>query len=291
MTTSQKAPALIALHARISENTPRDLRGVETLEGLAATRCGVAPRSIAGRRGPFGRTPWQDDLEASRASLAQVASSLDAALAGDLPTLTLASDCALAIATLPVIACRRPAARVLWLDAHCDYDTPQTTTLGFLGCMSLAGACGAWETGFAPALAPERVVLCGTRPAPDDFDIMAQREVEQSAVTLVDIAETTRDDVLAALEGAPVYVHLDPDVLDPSVNPVPYARPHGLSDTALRALLAAVAARHTVIGVEITAFHTPDDAAERAVLADLLLDAVAPVLGTGHTVDEQRAQR
>jgi arginase family enzyme len=274
-------PSLIALEARISENTPRDLRGVRTLARLATARLGATPRVIAGRRGPFGRTAWQEDLEASRTVLAATAQRLANALAASAaPPLTLATDCSLALATVPVIARLAPAARLLWLDAHCDYDTPATTTIGFLGCMSLAGACGEWASGYKPPVPPGQVVLCGTRPAPDDFDIAGQRLVEASAVTLVSITQTTIDDVLAALGDAPVYVHLDPDVLDPSVNPVPYARPGGLSATALRALLAEVAERQAIIGVEITAFHSPDDAAEREALGELLIEAVAPLLAT-----------
>ena len=81
--------------------------------------------------------------------------------------------------------------------------------------------------------------------------------------------------VAAALGEAPVYVHLDPDVLDPEVNPVPYGRAGGLQAAALLELLAAVAARGPVLGVEVTAFHSDDDERIRARVAALLVDAVA----------------
>ena len=272
-------PSMIALHAHISENTPRDLRGVETLTRLAEETLGVAPWVIRGRQGPFGDAAWNDDLPASREVLTAAGTALAAALARSLfPPLSVATDCALALATLPVVARLHPMARVLWLDAHCDYDTPETTTIGFLGCMSLAGACGEWASGFAPPFPARQVVLCGARPPAGAFDSAAQRLVEASAVRLVGISDTTTDEVLAALGDAPVYLHLDPDVLDPSVNPVPYARPGGLSAEALWALLVAVAARHAIVGVEITAFHSPDDQKERDALGGFLIDAVAPLL-------------
>ncbi len=272
-------PPMIALHAHISENTPRDLRGVETLTRLAEEALGVTPRVIRGRQGPFSDAAWDDDLAASREVLTAAGAALGSALArSPLPPLTVATDCALALGTLPVVARLQPAARVLWLDAHCDYDTPETTTIGFLGCMSLAGACGEWASGFAPPFPARQVVLCGTRPPADAFDSAAQRLVEASAVRLVGISDTTTGEVLAALGDAPVYLHLDPDVLDPSVNPVPYARAGGLSAEALRALLVAVAARHPIVGVEITAFHSPDDWKDRDALGGFLIDAVAPLL-------------
>ena len=272
-------PPMLVLHARISENTPRDLSGVETLARVAAETLQVIPQVIRGRQGPFSRTAWADDLAASREVLTAAGTTLTELLAqAPLPPLTVATDCALALATLPVIARWSSTTRVLWLDAHCDYDTPETTRNGFLGCMSLAGACGEWASGFAPPFPSRRVVLCGTRPAPGDFDSIAQQRVEASAVTLVGVSETTSDEVLAALEDAPVYLHLDPDVLDPSVNPVPYARPGGLSAEALQALLKAVAAHNPIVGVEITAFHAPDDPTAQDALGRLLIEAVAPLL-------------
>ena len=57
-----------------------------------------------------------------------------------------------------------PDACVLWLDAHADFNTPDTTPSRFLGGMCLAGACGVWDTGFdGPALDPTRVVMSGVR--------------------------------------------------------------------------------------------------------------------------------
>ena len=144
---------------------------------------------------------------------------------------------------------------MLWLDAHTDYDTPATSTYSFLGCMSLAGATGAWDAGLGDALAPERVVLVGTRARPGDFDAAAQAAAAASAMTLVPIADGTAAAVLDALGDAPVYVHLDPDVLDPSVNPVPYARPGGLPLDAL--IDAAGRRRRARAGARIGADRVP----------------------------------
>jgi arginase family enzyme len=256
---------LTAIDARISEDTPRDLRGVRTL----ATALGGAGRTVAGRDGPFARTPWEDDLAASRAVLEQAAAAVrDAREAGAVPV-TLATDCALALGTLPAVA--RDGVRVLWLDAHADYDTPETQTLSFLGCMSLAGACGAWESGLG-AIDPAAVVHLGARGRDGDFDFAGQEAMAASAVTMCGVGELER--AVEALGDAPVYVHLDPDVLDPAANPIPYGRPGGLTAAALPALLARVAARGPVVGVEITAFHSADDAPTREHVCALLVTAV-----------------
>ena len=59
----------------------------------------------------------------------------DALAAGEVPVL-LAPECSIALTTLPAVAGHRPDAKVLWLDAHGDFNTPQTTASGYLGGMA-----------------------------------------------------------------------------------------------------------------------------------------------------------
>jgi arginase len=270
-------PALIEVRARISETTSRDLRGAAELTAALAAHFDVTPTVVDGRAGPFVRTPYEQDLEASRPVLEQVAALVAERIAEGRRPVTVAPDCALALATLPAIAAHEPAPRVLWLDAHTDFDTPATSTLSFLGCMSLAGATGRWDSGLG-SIDPALVVHAGARVAPGDFDEAGHREAERSAITMVGVSPDLAEHVLGALGNAPVYVHLDPDVLDPAVNPVAYGRDGGLVADQLVGLLGAVAARGPVLGIEVTAFHTPDDATERASLTQLMSEAVSALL-------------
>jgi arginase family enzyme len=75
-----------------------------------------------------------------------------------------------------------------------------------------------------------------------------------------------------------VYIHFDPDVLDPSVFPTSYARPNGLTAASARNLVQTVAEHNPILGVELTAFHSPDDPTARHELAGWLLDIVGPLL-------------
>ena len=80
------------------------------------------------------------------------------------------------------------------------------------------------------------------------------------------------DDPAAALAGRDVFVHLDVDILDPTVMPGQlYPAPGGLDPTQLHDLLADVAARARIVGAEITCFSTPE-------LSDVLAQAAAPLL-------------
>jgi arginase len=167
----------------------------------------------------------------------------------------LASDCSIAIATLPALARREPDAHVLWLDAHGDFNTPDTTASGYLGGMSLAAACGRWDAGFGPGIDPRRVVLSDGR----DLDAPEREEMERAGLRPVPAAAVTR-----AVRGARLFVHVDLDVLDPSEMPFSFPAAHGMELGALRALLADVARAADVVGVEVASIASPGAAARLA---------------------------
>ena len=54
-------------------------------------------------------------------------------------------------------------------------------------------------------------------------------------------------------------MHLDLDVLDPSVFPAQFPAPGGLSSEELRDLLGSSRRARAIVGLEITAFEAPDD--------------------------------
>ena len=265
--------ALTSVHARISEDTPRDLRGVRMLDERLTARFGVAARQIDGRDGPFERTHWRDDLEASRDVLDAAAEAVRQALAANATPITVATDCALALGTLPALA---EGTGVLWLDAHADFDSPATQTYDFLGCMSLAGACGIWDSGLG-AIAADRVVHAGARSQPDDFDYAGQEHGRGELRAMLP-ADATVEAIVTALPPGRVYVHFDPDVLDPSENPIPYGRPGGLSSARALEIAATVATERDVVGLEVTAFHSSDDPAVRERVAGLIGGVVEALL-------------
>ena len=94
-------------------------------------------------------------------------------------------------------------------------------------CSLALGTPPALARAVGPALA--RVVLCGVRGSLAEFDGAGRAAVERSPVRLVSPGSEAERDVALALGDEPVYVHLDPDVLDQAENPVPYARSGGLS--------------------------------------------------------------
>jgi arginase len=255
--------SLVAMLCRTSDRAPEGSRGAEALARELGERRGIAPRYV-GTAGEGRVADWRDDLRDSRGCLLEAGGQVDDTLtAGGYPVLT-ASDCSICLTTLPTVLRHRPEVTVLWLDAHGDFNSPDTTPSGFLGGMCLAAACGVWDAGFdLPRFDPAKVVMCGVR----DLDGGERVLLETNGV-----ARITRPSMLAeAIADREVYVHLDLDVLDPSILPAQFPAPGGLSDGGLRTLLTEVAGACTLVGCEITAFAAPE-------LTELIATVVEPLV-------------
>jgi arginase family enzyme len=249
------------LCGRTSDRSADGLRGAQALGEELAARLGVEAE-LVGEPGAPREGRWEDDLRDGRAAIAAAGVALEAALdAGAFPIL-LASDCTICMGALPVLARREPATRLVWLDAHGDFNTPATTASGYLGGMCLAAACGRWDAGFGPGLDPRRVVFSDGR----DLDA-AERDEMQAA----GLAITSPADVPRAVRGERVFLHLDLDVLDPSELPFSFPAAGGLSLPELAGVLAHIADGAEVAGLEITSFAAPHSAPRlAAALAPLL---------------------
>jgi len=242
---------VVALLCRTSERGPEAAQGTRELAQLFGARIIGSP----GEPRAFG---WEEDLRDSHGCLLEAGGQVDDAFAAGRAPILLAGECSVAVATLPVVVRRRPDAHVLWLDAHADFSTPDTTLSGYLGGMCLAGACGLWETGFEPPLHPARVIMHGVR----DVDGGERVALDRSGVHRIDAAHQ--------LQGLELYVHIDLDVLDPTAFPADFAARGGLAPSALREFLSEVVSTCAIAGAEITA-AAPG-------YAQVAADALAPLL-------------
>jgi arginase len=239
---------------RISALLCRSATGApeEALAGELADMTGARARLIGSPREPEAH--WRDELRAGHGCLLEAGGQLDDALeAGEFPVL-LSGDCTICMTTIGTVLRHRPEARVLWLDAHGDFNTPETTPSDFVGGMCLAASCGLWDGGFdVPKLDPSRIVTYGVR----DLDGQEQVLMETHGVGRAQRASVLAD----ALRGHEVFVHLDCDVLDPELMPARYPAAGGITDGELRAVLEQIAAEATIVGLEVTALadaqHAP----------------------------------
>jgi arginase len=266
--------SLVALRCRTADRTPRAMRGVETLAPLLESRLEVEARVI-GSPSEERVVPYDEDLRGSRGCLLEAGGQVDDALDGGRVPVLLAGDCSVGITTLPSALRHGQGIKVLWLDAHADYNTPTTTTSGYLGGMALAGACGEWDAGLTDTIASDRVVLAGVRELDDgERDLLGA-----SGVTVIGASNVeTLVAVKNALDGAPVYVHLDLDVIDPEHFPAQFPAPGGLHPEKLYDLAEAVVEDCELVGLEITAFEAPDDPGAHAAAAETAMRVVEPFL-------------
>ena len=256
--------SVAALRCRTSDRTPGGARGAEAL-ALALD----PDARLVGSVGEPRIASWRDDLRDSRGCLLEAGGQVEDMLtAGSFPLLT-SSDCSICMTTFQSVKRFAPDVRVLWLDAHGDFNTPATTPSEFLGGMCLSAACGRWDAGFEPSIDPARVVMCGVR----DLDAGEQVEVVRAGV-----GKAQPSEVATLLEGFDVYVHLDLDVLDPEVLPSQFAVPGGLSENGLRTLLSEIKGACSIVGAEVTAFEAPPDDEERARRTALVASIVAAML-------------
>ena len=151
-----------------------------------------------------------------------------AAETGHVP-LVLGGDHSVAIGSIGGMASVFGPGGVLWIDAHGDLNTPETTPSGNVHGMVLAAVLGLAGDAFAtdawplPSIDPQRVALVGVR-ALDPGERQRIQELGIKVFTMSDVdrlgVERAIRESLAHIAG-PGFVHvsLDLDVLDPEVAP------------------------------------------------------------------------
>jgi arginase family enzyme len=106
-----------------------------------------------------------------------------------------------------------------------------------------------------------------------------RKALELSDVTVVGSSPVeTLVAVKNALDGAPVYIHLDLDVLDPAVFPAREPAPGGLAPEKLYDLLEAVTGDCELVGVEVTTFEAPAEEEDRQEASAVVMRVLEPLL-------------
>lgn len=195
----------------------------------------------------------------------------------------LSGSCFVAVGVVAGLG--RPSPAVAWLDAHSDFNTPETTLEGYFDGMGLAVLTGgAWQAllGSVPGALPlpeQTVVLAGARDleAPEELRLKASSLQRLTVEELRDPATLTRSLLAAEAAINGVYLHLDLDVLDLSVARVNvFGAPGGLAGAELEALVETTSSRCNLRAVSLTAYDPALDADERVPpIAVRVLRAIA----------------
>jgi arginase len=151
-----------------------------------------------------------------------------AALRGAMP-LVLGGDHSVALGSLVGMAQARGPGGVVWVDAHGDLNTPETSPTGNVHGMVLAAALGLAGDGFRrdgwpmPILAPGKLALVGIRSL-DDGERKLVQTLDAKVFTMSEVdrigVEPCMHEALAHAAGAAfLHVSFDMDVVDPDYAP------------------------------------------------------------------------
>jgi arginase family enzyme len=112
-----------------------------------------------------------------------------------------------------------------------------------------------------------------------DLEAPEREALEASEITVIGASPVeTLVAVNNALDGAPVFLHIDLDVIDPEYFPAQFPAASGLAPEKLFDLLDSVATNNEIVGLEVTAFEAPADQLERQMAASTALHVLEPLL-------------
>ena len=208
-------------------------------------------------------------LSSPATSQVQQCIAIDAAVAREVQSVSAAGNapvvfsgnCHSCLGTLSGLGARTS---IIWFDAHGDLNTPETTETGYFDGMALATALGwGWTAltrqvpGFSAANDVD-VLLIGGR----DLDPAEQQVLQRSRIghhVPAPLAERISPDLEHALSERArprrAYVHLDLDVIDPSVMRANrFDAPGGVTVAWLEDALLMVQQRHEIAAVAVTAY-------------------------------------
>jgi arginase len=173
---------------------------------------------------------------------------------------------------------------LFWLDAHADFNTPETTASGFLDGMGLAmlnGRC--WNnmllgvSGFK-ALADERIVILGAR----DVDMAEREALEQTSINciggdeLLDIRTESAINKMTDLSSR-AYIHLDVDVHNPDEAPANSYQPTGgPSVVDVRKVCCSITKAMPLAGITVASYDPEYD--PTGITSRVIIETVTCIL-------------
>jgi len=183
---------------------------------------------------------------------------------------------------------------LVFIDAHGDFNTPETTLSGMLGGMPVAVSAGLGlqrlrvKSGLDPALPDRHIVLAAARDLdPLEKDLLDRSAVERLSVEDIKTRSPAIDRQMERLSNLAdlIYVHVDIDVLDPpEVRGHPLTVPNGPTSAELAAALTQMF-RHpkaAAFGVASTPSGDHDqDGRSRQAAYNLILGALKGVQQRG----------
>lgn len=189
--------------------------------------------------------------------LSQLKNKVSQHIAKDQIIFNLGGDHSIAIGTVSGTLEKYPDARVVWIDAHGDINTPASSLTGNLHGMPLAALLGLFQTDLsAPVLKKENLILIGIREL-DQFEEDLLKDLD---ITIITAQEITVHPALALskitkwleLKDAPLHVSFDIDSVDPATAPATGLKvAHGMNTKFTQDLIQRLAETKNVLAIDL----------------------------------------
>lgn len=172
------------------------------------------------------------------------------------PAIVIGGDCGVSVGAVAAVA--KPDLAVVWLDAHADMNTPESSPSGAFTGMVLRAILGEGADGMTlpvGAITPDRIVLVGTR----DLDAAEEDYISQVGIRMLGVDSMAEPEsivaAVASTGASRIFLHIDLDVLDPGiVAGLAFPVPFGAQPPDLIATIKALRARFPLAGAAITEF-------------------------------------
>jgi arginase len=183
---------------------------------------------------------------------------------------------------------------LIWIDAHSDINTPETTLSGRLGGMPVAVSTGMClhrlriKCGLEPALPTRYVTMVGVR----DTDPLEQQIIDRSQIENITVDQIKRLSPAIDLEMERlttltdvIYIHVDMDILDPKEVPGhEFKVPDGPTSIEMGEALEVIFEYPNVAAFGIASYPVNKDPDKRSLRAALnLMEGVAKGLKNRQT--------
>ncbi len=182
--------------------------------------------------------PYPEVAVVERDSLDEQSAAVAEALA--LRPVVLGGCCCAHVGAAQGLARRVDRLALIYIDAHGDLNTPETSPSG-----------NAWGM-------PFRMILDAGLVRPDDAALVGARSLDPPEVEFMNASGIDDSFERALTDVDATYIALDLDVLDPSEVDVLIPEPDGSSADEIEALLSDIDGRTTIAGVGVTGFLATD---------------------------------
>ncbi|MDP2778333.1 MAG: arginase [Anaerolineales bacterium] len=228
----------------------------------------------------------------SRRVSGAVATSMQA---GHFP-LVIGGDHSLSIGSVRGAARNRKLG-VIWIDAHADFNTAETTPLGNIHGMSLAILCGLGEKSLVqlwdeaiPVIDPGNIAIIGAR----DLDTGEKANLREAGAMVMSMEQVDRYGMVTVVEKAiehvtrntdGMYLSLDLDALDPRHAPgVGTPVPAGLTEREAHLACELIAETGKLVGMDVVEVNPILDVQNQTakLAVELALTALGRRIWNGH---------